>query len=223
MSEVEQQQPSRRWDKGRVEAFSDGVLAIAITLLVLEIKAPENLVHLRSSLLHEWPAYLAYVTSFFTVGSVWIAHHDLYTRLGYVDAVLMRLNLLLLMTAAFLPFPTGILAEALRSTDTSARTAVVLYGVTVVVIELLLRACVSYAASRPALMLTPTAGQARTGARRRGWRSISPTWLYGVAIIIGLFELPKLAAIVYLALGVRSVLVLDGDTLPAPREPAPSG
>ena len=72
-----------RWDKGRVEVFSDGVFAIAITLLVLDISlAPSDYDHLRHALLNEWPAYLAYVTSFLTVGSVWIAHHSLFSRLA---------------------------------------------------------------------------------------------------------------------------------------------
>ncbi len=70
---------ARRWETNRVEAFSDGVFAIAITLLVLEIHiGPEAFEHLLRGLLDQWPAYLAYVTSFLTVGSVWIAHHDLY-------------------------------------------------------------------------------------------------------------------------------------------------
>src|SRR5262249_46940461 len=104
-----------RWEKNRVEAFSDGVFAIAITLLVLEITIePDQYDHLWHALGQEWPAYLAYVTSFLTVGSVWIAHHSLFTYLRYVDPVLLRLNLLLLMAAAFLPFPTGVLAQALH-------------------------------------------------------------------------------------------------------------
>ena len=95
-------------ETGRVEAFSDGVFAIAITLLVLEIRLePEDFSHLFRALLDEWPAYLAYVTSFMTVGSVWIAHHRLFTRLRFVDPVLLRLNLLS-MAVAFLPFPTAV-------------------------------------------------------------------------------------------------------------------
>ena len=79
----------------RVEAFSDGVFAIAITLLILEIQIePDGYADLWRSLADEWPSYLAYVTSFLTVGGVWLAHHDLFTRLRFVDPVLMRLNIL---------------------------------------------------------------------------------------------------------------------------------
>jgi uncharacterized membrane protein len=71
-----------QWATGRVEAFSDGVLAIAITLLVLEIRLPADAFeHLWSSLVHEWPSYLAYVTSFLTIGGIWMAHHRLFVRL----------------------------------------------------------------------------------------------------------------------------------------------
>ena len=146
----------QRWDKGRVEIFSDGVFAIAITLLVLDISvAPADYDHLRHALLHEWPAYLAYVTSFLTVGSVWIAHHSLFSRLRFIDPTLLRLNLLLLMTAAFLPFPTSVLAQALHHGGTAERTAVVFYGAAALVIEALLRAAQRYAASQHELQMEP--------------------------------------------------------------------
>ncbi len=144
----------QRWNTGRVEAFSDAVFAIAITLLVLEIKiAPADFEHLRHALVHEWPAYLAYVTSFLTVGSVWIAHHNLFSRLRFIDPTMLRLNLLLLMATSFLPFPTSVLAEALHTGGTAERTAVVFYGAAALVIELLLRAGLRYAESRPELQV----------------------------------------------------------------------
>src|ERR1700749_5071010 len=82
MSDIAGEDIPRRWTTSRVEAFSDGVFAIAITLLVLDIKLnASDFDHLARALLHQWPAYLSYVTSFLTVGSVWIAHHNLFTRL----------------------------------------------------------------------------------------------------------------------------------------------
>src|SRR4051812_30258113 len=96
-------QAPHHWETNRIEAFSDAVFAIAITLLVLEIKVdPAQYEHLGRALIDEWPAYLAYVTSFLTIGSLWIAHHRLFNHLRYVDPVLLRLNLLLLMAVAFL-------------------------------------------------------------------------------------------------------------------------
>ena len=156
---------ARRWETNRIEAFSDGVFAIAITLLVLEIKIePEQFDHLLRALLDEWPAYLAYVTSFLTVGSVWIAHHNLYTHLRFIDPVLLRLNLLLLLAAAFLPFPTAIMAQAFDASENAERVAVAFYGGTALVIELLLGAAVTYAASRPDLTDTTPPGAAPPAA-----------------------------------------------------------
>ena len=202
-----------RWDKGRVEIFSDGVFAIAITLLVLDITvAPADYDHLRSALAHEWPAYLAYVTSFLTVGSVWIAHHGLFSRLRFIDPVLLRLNLLLLMTAAFLPFPTSVLAQALHHGGTAERTAVVFYGAAALLIELLLRAAEQYASSRSELQVHVTAPgmapePAPEHAHLTGWRRWAATLLYAAAILLGVFLFPRVAVLGYLAVGIRSVFV----------------
>ncbi len=127
-----------RWSTGRVEAFSDGVLAIAITLLVLEIKVePHALEHPWQAIADEWPSYLAYVTSFLTIGGVWMAHHALFHHLKSSTRSLMRLNILLLMVVSFLPFPTGLMAEALQTSRPAERAALVIYGATAFAIELL--------------------------------------------------------------------------------------
>src|SRR5215204_4763391 len=137
-----------------------------------------------TALLDEWPAYLAYVTSFLTVGSVWLAHHNLFTHLRYVDPVLLRLNLLLLLAAGFLPFPTGVLAQALHESDEAERTAIILYGATALVIELLLAAAVRYALTRPELTdVAPD--DAPLPQPRRAWREALNSGLYGVAILAG--------------------------------------
>jgi uncharacterized membrane protein len=106
-----------RWDTGRLEAFSDGVFAIAITLLVLEIGVPESdFEHLWKGIADQWPSYLAYATSFLTIGGLWLAHHGIFRRLASADGVVMGLNILLLMLVAFLPFPTKLVAEAIHLT-----------------------------------------------------------------------------------------------------------
>ncbi len=97
-----------RWSTGRTEAFSDGVFAIAITLLVLDLSIPATEFHdLWAAIAGEWPAYLAYVTSFLTIGGIWLTHHGIFARVEYVDRLLMTLNLLLLMAVSFLPFRRG--------------------------------------------------------------------------------------------------------------------
>jgi uncharacterized membrane protein len=195
---------SPHWDKSRMDAFSDGVFAIAITILVLEIKVPSDLNHLSRNLEHEWPAYLAYVTSFLTIGGVWIAHHRLHSRLRFIDATMVRLNLLLLMITAFLPFPTAILAEALRAPEDTAATAVVLYGATVLVIELVLQTLTRYVTSRPQLAEGQRAEP--RAASGRGW--LSPiVILYAAAICVGLAGFPKIAAAFYLVLAIPSVVL----------------
>ncbi|HTY97845.1 MAG TPA: TMEM175 family protein, partial [Solirubrobacteraceae bacterium] len=104
---------SSRWETSRTEAFSDGVFAIAITLLVLDLGVPSSeLGHLGHGILHEWPAYLGYVTSFVTIGGIWLSHHGIFRRLRFVDSRVMRLNLLLLLFVSFLPYPTRLMAEA---------------------------------------------------------------------------------------------------------------
>jgi uncharacterized membrane protein len=193
------------WDTGRVEAFSDGVFAIAITLLVLEIRV-SDFEHLWSALAKAWPSYLAYVTSFLTVGSVWIAHHGLFVRLRYIDPTLLRLNLILLMAAAFLPFPTGVLAEALDHSRSAERAAVVFYGGTALAIELLLRASVRYASAHPALVLGGP-GALPEPATARGWRAAAGTAMYGLLILFGIFLFPRVAAFGYLAVALIGVLV----------------
>jgi uncharacterized membrane protein len=211
VSDAPVEQAPQRWETGRVEAFSDGVFAIAITLLVLEISVdPADYDHLGRALAHEWPAYLAYVTSFLTVGSVWIAHHNLFTHLRFIDPVLLRLNLVLLMAAAFLPFPTGVLAQSFHASEDAERTAILFYGVTALVIELLQRCALRYAASQPDLAITPLEGVAAP-PEHRGWRDFVSSALYAAGILAGVFIFPRLAAVGYLAVAIRGVLIIGGE------------
>jgi uncharacterized membrane protein len=98
----------------RLEAFSDGVFAIAITLLVLEFRVPDgDGTRLGHDLIHLWPSALAYVVSFGTIGVIWVNHHAIIDRVSGADRVLLFLNLLLMATVAFIPFPTSVLARHL--------------------------------------------------------------------------------------------------------------
>jgi uncharacterized membrane protein len=123
-------------DTARLEAFSDGVFAIAITLLVLEIKVPSAIELIRAgglwpALAQRWTDYVGYAMSFLIIGIMWANHHALFQYIRRVDRPLMMANLLLLMGVGFLPFPTAILAEHL--TDPAACTqATVFYGTTLI-------------------------------------------------------------------------------------------
>jgi len=112
----------------RVEAFSDGVFAIAMTLLILEIRTPEHAGprELARELIELWPSYLAFATSFFTIGVMWMNHHRLFNLIGKSDQGLLASNLLLLFAITFVPFPTALLARFLDHAD--ARFAAVFYN-----------------------------------------------------------------------------------------------
>jgi uncharacterized membrane protein len=116
-------------NKARVEAFSDGVFAFAITLLVVTIAQPEDYRHLAHDLARRWPSLAAYVVSFAVIGIMWLNHHSVFSHFSRVDRGLVYLNLLLLMTVAFLPYPTGVLGQALARGQ-GERTAAVVYAVT---------------------------------------------------------------------------------------------
>ena len=118
-------------ETSRVEAFSDGVFAIAITLLILAVGIEEAFAEgdVQHQLLHLWPAYIAYAISFLTVGIMWVNHHQIFRHFERVDRPLLLLNILLLMCISFTPFPTRVVAD--HATDGADReAAAVLYGAT---------------------------------------------------------------------------------------------
>jgi uncharacterized membrane protein len=117
-------------DRGRLESFSDGVFAVAITLLALNLTvAGPGHGRLLDLLGHSWPAFAAYVISFFTIGVIWVNHRSLFSGLGRVDRVLLFLNLLLLLFVVAIPFTTATLSQYLRQGGENAHVAAALYGV----------------------------------------------------------------------------------------------
>src|SRR5215469_8813717 len=100
--------------KNRMEGFSDGVFGFAMTLLVVDLAVHPPGTPLQQ-VLHAWPAYLAYLTSFLTVGGAWLLHTALTEQLAQIDHLFVRLNLLVLFAVVFLPFPTRLVAEALAN------------------------------------------------------------------------------------------------------------
>jgi uncharacterized membrane protein len=114
----------------RLEAFSDGVFAIAITLLVIELRPPEveQGSELAEALWDLWPSYFAYFVSFVTIGVFWLNHHRVFLQVRAVDGPLLLLNLHLLLWVALIPFPTAVVADYLGDGGNAARTALVLYS-----------------------------------------------------------------------------------------------
>jgi uncharacterized membrane protein len=119
----------------RLEAFSDGVLAIAITLLVLDLRVPPaSDGPLLNQIGKQWPFFAAYAVSFFAIGVMWVNHHALFERIAHIDRGLLYRNLALLGGIAFLPFPTDVLATYVRHGGSNGRVAAGLYGFTMMFI-----------------------------------------------------------------------------------------
>jgi uncharacterized membrane protein len=115
-------------DPARVVAFSDAIIAIAVTLLVLEIHPPPDTRHLLHGLASLWPSYVAYVITFMLIGQVWANHHVMFDHIRNADRGILFLNTVLMMDIAFLPFAASVLAEAFREGH-GERTAVVFHGI----------------------------------------------------------------------------------------------
>ena len=118
-------------ETSRAEAFSDGVFAIAITLLILAVGIEQAIAEggLKEQLLDLWPAYIAYGVSFLTVGIMWVNHHQIFRHFERVDRTLLLLNILLLMCISFTPFPTRVVAEHAKNGG-DRQAAALLYGIT---------------------------------------------------------------------------------------------
>jgi uncharacterized membrane protein len=137
--------------KQRLESFSDGVFAIAITLLVLTIAQPTDYAQLTQQLADRWPSLAAYAVSFSVIGIMWLNHHSIFAHFARADRGLVFLNLLLLLTIAFLPYPTGVFGEALRL-GSGAQVAAVFYSVTMAINAYAWSALWLYASSRRRLL-----------------------------------------------------------------------
>jgi len=184
-----------------MEGFSDGVYGFAATLLVLDL-VPSGSGSALQRVLHAWPGYLAYLVSFLTIGVSWLLHTALTDHLAGVDQLFLRLNLLVLLVVVFLPFPTMLIADALRKHDTGGeRVYVTLYGLTLLAISLLGSALDAYA--RYEHLYSP-AGEGEE--LHRTHRKFLPAVIgYVIAILIGLV-LPVAAVALYFGLAVYLVV-----------------
>ncbi len=138
--------------KARLEAFSDGIFAIAITLLVLTISQPSNYHDLGNQLANRLPSFGAYVVSFAIIGIMWLNHHSMFSHIEHSDRGLILLNLLLLLTIGFLPYPTGVFGQAL-SQHNGAEVAAVFYSLTMAVNALAWGALWLYASTNRRLLV----------------------------------------------------------------------
>ncbi len=197
MNGDESQRRAPGYRTGRMEAFSDGVFAIAITLLVLEIGVPAGSEDdLLGALGDQWASYMAYVVSFSTIGAVWLAHTVITEYLDHADSVLLRLNLLLLLVVSFLPFPTRLLAEYADEAEPE-RIAATVYGINLLLAMLMVSVTWRYAVARQLVRPDLADEEVKTLTKR-----LTPTLgVYVAVIVVGLF-LPVVAVLGYLVLAL---------------------
>ena len=190
-------------ETARLETFSDGVFAIAITLLVLLFERPhlsegQTLGHV---LLHQWPSYASYVVSFVTIGIIWVNHHTLFRHIVRVDRLFLFLNVLFLMAVAFIPYPTSLVAQFIRSSH-DARPAALLYGITMTLMAIFLNTLWQYAA-RGYRLLAPDADRREvSGITRSYWPGAA---IYGSATLVALWS-PTASVIGYALIAAFYVL-----------------
>jgi TMEM175 potassium channel family protein len=182
-----------------MEGFSDGVYGFAATLLTLDLAVQGSGTALQQ-VLHAWPGYLAYLVSFLTIGVSWLLHTALTDQLDRVDQLFLRLNLLVLLVVAFLPFPTGLVAKALHNSS-GERVYVTLYGLTLLAICLLGFALDAYA--RHEHLYSPAKeGEELHSTQRKFLPAVIG---YVIAILVGL-AVPVLAVALYSGIAVYLVV-----------------
>jgi uncharacterized membrane protein len=157
---------------------------------------------------------LAYATSFITIGGIWLAHHAIFRRLRYVNTQVMRLNLLLLMTVSFLPFPTGLAAQAVRDAN-AERVAVIFYGTSLLVVSVALAALWRSVVRDPKLLRPEVTEEEIRSITNRATPNIG---LYVGATVVAIFA-PYAAAGFYLVIALVTVARARGDS-PAPEPEA---
>ena len=200
-------------DTGRLETFADGVIAIAITLLILEVKVPPTAGDkLAAAVVHAWPSYAGYVVSFLTIGVIWVNHHHMFKLIERTTHAFLMLNVVFLMTIAFLPWPTALVAEYIRDPD-GRHVAAAVYGLTMVAIAVMFNVVWWYATKRGRL-LVPGVDSEAVARTSRSYR-LGPI-VYGAATLIAPLN-AFLSLSIYAALAVYWLLPGTG-----PRATGPS-
>jgi uncharacterized membrane protein len=202
MTDTEPADRRRRFSlrTSRMEALSDGIFAIASTLLVLDLAIPAVSSDVGRSLLHQWPTYLAYLVSFATIGNAWLNHSVITEYLERADAILLRLNLVLLFFVSVLPFPTHMLAEYL-SNSSAERIAVTVYGLNLLAIGAFTSLTWHYALAEHLIRRDNSEDDVRAISAK-----LDPSLAsYAVAIGIGLLW-PTVAVVLYLAIALFVII-----------------
>jgi uncharacterized membrane protein len=175
-------------DSGRLEAFSDGVFAVAITLLALDLVIGGPSDHqvtavLAKRLVHEWPAFFAYVVSFIAIGIIWVNHHTLFKNFSEIDRPLLFLNLLLLFFVVSIPFATSTVAAYLRADHADASLAAAIYQGVFEGMSITFGSLFWWAIRRDHLKVPLSAEQARRATIRFGLGNLGYIAGIGIAFV----------------------------------------
>lgn len=183
-------------DSNRVGSFSDGVFAVAITLLALNLSiAGPGHGTLLHQLGHHWPSFVAYVISFFTIGIIWVNHHALIANFSSVNRTLLYVNLLLLATIVIIPFITATMAEYLSVGGWDEKVGAALYAGTFALMGLAFTGLLEWAMRGKERMQRPVPPTARTAVRLRYYGAQMP---YLVAVGVAFISAPAAVAIIAL-------------------------
>lgn len=151
---------------GRLHALIDGVFAIAVTLLVLDLPRPEESERLAHDLLHQWPTYAAYLVSFITIGILWIEHHGMMSAVERINRRFLERTLVFLLFISLIPWPTAVAADYIQSGEGQARTAAVLYASIMLLMGLSFAAGWRYLRQHPELVNEAARDAFPAGTRR---------------------------------------------------------
>jgi len=180
----------------RLNAFADGVFAIVITLLVLEIPVPEATEDLLWALLETWPDFLAYIISFAFIGGFWLTHTSITRMTAHENGVTVRMTLVMLFFVSLLPFSTSLMATHLIGAG--SRLAVFIYGLDLFLASLMLDRIMDYLVRRPDLLID---GFADTDLRGMEHRRRYGIVLDGIGVLLALF-LPRVAIAIYISVAI---------------------
>jgi TMEM175 potassium channel family protein len=169
---------------GRLHALIDGVFAIALTLLVLDLPKPAHSTQLAWDLLHAWPSYLAYLVSFVTVGLLWIEHHGMMSAVRAINRRFLERTLAFLLFISIIPWPTALAADYATQSAPEARAAAVLYAGTMLLMGLSFAWGWGYLAAHPELVAEP----ARPAFPAGGRRALLGGLVYLLAIAVAFFS-----------------------------------
>jgi uncharacterized membrane protein len=176
---------------GRLEALIDGVFAIAVTLLVLDLPRPQAPTPLGQDLLHQWPSYVAYLVSFVTIGIIWIEHHGMMSAVRSINRRFLERTLVFLLFVSVIPWPTAIAAQYARQGFTQARLAAVVYATTMLLMGLSFAWGWHYLSVHPQMVAERARAAFPAGTRR----ALIGGLVYLVAIVVALFSPPASFAI----------------------------